>query len=552
MKSATASAPAFPLPPLHAGNYTAEVLSGLRGPLAIYHFAVGNRKCRRLLVLKLDHYGDFLIGLPALRRLRQLFSAAHITLVCGSWNVELARRVGVADDVVAYDFFPENGSLWSGQAFENVQRFREICRGNFDIALDLRVDEDTRFLLQHVEAATRCGIGLRARHPYLDIVLPPAFERRESDGRWILIEPDRFESRMPIRTPFFHESDFSVTNTHLVYGPYVLLPKGRFRAHFGLHLLTPLPQFSRVKISIDVTRGAGSGIVAATRVSWLRSREPREASLEFTNDEADAAYEFRVHARGRPLRARLRFFGVRLEMIGGSDARFKRAEMHVGEQLSLLVGLVEQRTRNLYPNNLFAGASVSFDFAGMSGMATSAKRIVISPLSNSEIRDWGLANYARLVALLLKRTECYVVLVGSRTQRDQLDQIIDENGGDRRIINIAGSSDWFETAEVVRGADLVIANNSGIAHLAAACGSPTLGIYSGSHQPQEWGPRGTNVHVVMALVPCSPCGYDKIERCPNDHLCMKQIAPETIAEQAITILSGIRAGTLTSEIMQGF
>jgi hypothetical protein len=41
----------------------------------------------------------------------------------------------------------------------------------------------------------------------------------------------------------------------------------------------------------------------------------------------------------------------------------------------------------------------------------------------------------------------------------------------------------------------------------------------------------------MALVPCSPCGYDKIEECPNDHLCMKQIVPETIADQAIAILS---------------
>ena len=90
-------------------------------------------------------------------------------------------------------------------------------------------------------------------------------------------------------------------------------------------------------------------------------------------------------------------------------------------------------------------------------------------------------------------------------------------------------------------ADLVIANNSGVAHLAAACGTPTLAIYSGSHQPQEWGPRGDNVRAVMALVPCSPCGYDKLEECPNDHLCMKQIAPETIADQAIAMLSDAKS-----------
>jgi ADP-heptose:LPS heptosyltransferase len=84
----------------------------------------------------------------------------------------------------------------------------------------------------------------------------------------------------------------------------------------------------------------------------------------------------------------------------------------------------------------------------------------------------------------------------------------------------------------------VISNNSGIAHLAAACGAATLAIYSGTHQPQEWGPRGTRVHAVTAMVPCSPCGYDKLELCPNDHLCMKQIAPATIADHAIAMLHG--------------
>src|SRR4029077_9714265 len=98
--------------------------------------------------------------------------------------------------------------------------------------------------------------------------------------------------------------------------------------------------------------------------------------------------------------------------------------------------------------------------------------------------------------------------------------------------------DWFETAEIVRAADLEIANNSGVAHLAAACGRATRAIYSASHQPQEWGPRGDDVHAVMSLVPCSPCGYDKLEECPNDHLCMKQIVPETTANQAIGFLSG--------------
>jgi ADP-heptose:LPS heptosyltransferase len=534
MISQAASPPDFPVPPLRAGNYSAEVVAGPRGPVAVYRFAFEGRGGRRLLVLKLDHYGDFLIGLPALKKLREAFPADHITLVCGSWNAELARRLGVADEVRAYDFFPENGTLWTGQPFEGLPRFREVCSGAFDMALDLRVDEDTRFLLEHVEAATRCGIGLRARYPFLDIVLPPQFERRECEGRWISIEPDRFESCMPKRTPFFHENDFSVTNTHLVFGPYILLPRGRIRAHFGLRLLTALPRLSRVRLVIDATRNAGAETVATGRVSWSHSGEPRGAVLEFANDDPGALYEFRIHARGRPIRSRLRFFGVRIELIGGSSARFKRSELHIGEQLSLLVDLIEQRTRTLYARDLFARTPQRF---GITGGEASAKQIVISPVSNSDLRDWGTANYARLISLLFDRIDCRIVLVGSGAQHRQLERILEENGRDPRITNLAGASDWFETAEIVRAADLVIANNSGVTHLAAACGAPTLAIYSGSHQPQEWGPRGDSARAVTALVPCSPCGYDKVEECPNDHLCMKQIAPETVADQAIAMLS---------------
>ena len=141
MMPQAASPPDLPVPPLQAGNYSAEIVAGPRGPVAVYQFAFEGRAGRRLL--------------------RQAFPADHITLVCGSWNVELARRLGVADEVRAYDFFPENGALWTGQPFEDLERFREACRGAFDIAIDLRVDEDTRFLLEQVEAATRCGIARR-------------------------------------------------------------------------------------------------------------------------------------------------------------------------------------------------------------------------------------------------------------------------------------------------------------------------------------------------------------------------------------------------------
>jgi ADP-heptose:LPS heptosyltransferase len=223
----------------------------------------------------------------------------------------------------------------------------------------------------------------------------------------------------------------------------------------------------------------------------------------------------------------------------GSGARYLPAELHIGEQLSLLVQLIAERVRPLYPPDLLdrmAGGS-EIGLPALAGIPPSAKCIVVAPLSNSPVRDWPLDRYIDLIGMLLAEIECHVVLVGSHDQLTSLSQICHWHAGDRRLVNLGGRIDWSELAGVLRRADLVIANNSGVAHLAAACGRPTLAIYSGSHQPQEWGPRGENVRAVMSVVSCSPCGYERLELCPYDHRCMKLIEPETIFRDALAMLS---------------
>jgi ADP-heptose:LPS heptosyltransferase len=230
-----------------------------------------------------------------------------------------------------------------------------------------------------------------------------------------------------------------------------------------------------------------------------------------------------------PLWARLRFFGIWVERIDHEPPRFRPAETHVGERLSQLVQLVEDRALPI------PAARIDSDPAAEAAWPEGRRRIVVAPLSSSGLRDWGLDKYRQLIALLLDREDCAIALLGSAGQRDVLHDIAGRQAG--RVINLAGETDWRQSAAVIRAADLVIGNNSGVVHLAAACGTPTLAIYSGSHQPQEWGPRGPRVRALMALVPCSPCGWDKIELCPHDHRCMRLITPEAVAAEAIAMLS---------------
>jgi ADP-heptose:LPS heptosyltransferase len=138
--------------------------------------------------------------------------------------------------------------------------------------------------------------------------------------------------------------------------------------------------------------------------------------------------------------------------------------------------------------------------------------------------------------LLIERLDCTVLLIGSRPQQSALDHIVQASNLHPRVKNLAGQTGWNDVPGILRSADLVICNNSGVAHLAASLGVRTLAIYSASHQPQEWGPRGAQARALMAVVPCSPCGFDRLEACHNNHACMRGLMPETVLAQAASWL----------------
>ncbi|MBV9736446.1 MAG: glycosyltransferase family 9 protein [Acidisphaera sp.] len=524
---------------------THPVQPSRKAEIVVRDFGAPARPRRRILVVKLDHFGDFIIALPAFERLRRAFPRDHIALVCGPWNAAGARDSGLFDEVRTYTFFPENVLAWDCRPIEELDRFRAAAAGRYDLAIDLRVDEDTRHLLEHVDAEVKCGIGGRGRFPFLDVILPPEPETRSNPfgtvERGLLIPPDRFRSRMPIVAPFYEETDFSFTDTYLTDGPDIELPRGRYRAIFGLRVVRG-PCLLGASVTIEVVRNAEE-LVVRRQLKRRRHIGMARSVIEFSAERNGSRYEFRIHTGGRAPAARLRFIGVWLEQLNDGDvrrvhSRFRPAELHVGEKLSMLVELVEERTRALYADDMLParvppGAAVE---AELRRIPPGAQRIVLAPISNSSVRDWPIDNYAALAGRLLATGERRILLLGAPAQADRLARITQGNAGDPRIIDLSGKTKWPELPDILRRADLVICNNSGIAHLAAACGVRTLAIYSGSHLPQEWGPRGVASRTIVAAVPCSPCGFDRLQECRFDHRCMHEITPDIVLAQAEQML----------------
>ena len=128
----------------------------------------------RIVILKLDHIGDFVVGMPAIEHIRNSFPGADLTLVCASWNRGWAERTGWFQRVVPFDLFTKRSADWVGTAPEQFAGFAALGLSGFDLAIDLRHDADTRPLLGLIDARFRAGFcaPFNKGGGVLDLALP--------------------------------------------------------------------------------------------------------------------------------------------------------------------------------------------------------------------------------------------------------------------------------------------------------------------------------------------------------------------------------------------
>ena len=127
-----------------------------------------------ILLLKLDHIGDFLTGLDALSIIRNAFPAAHITFICLPSVKTLAEASQLFDEVIAFDATPESVDLGRTQhmlAKLAIAKFKTLVDQHYWLAADLRHDADTRKFLHCINAEHKAGFRGHDDTP-LTICLP--------------------------------------------------------------------------------------------------------------------------------------------------------------------------------------------------------------------------------------------------------------------------------------------------------------------------------------------------------------------------------------------
>ena len=298
-----------------------------------------------ILVVKLDHRGDYLMAAPAFSELRQRFPDARITFVCGSWNIEAARASGWFDEIVPFNFFAEDASLQREPKRDQMTLlFAKLMHGRtFDLAIDMRAFDDTRDLLQKVNARFKAGFDRWNNFPWLDITLTlplPTIDGRAEQYDW----PARdFRSPRPVSghgilippTSLFRKPHIAV------YGPYKTLKTGRYTLSLDLR------SAQRQQVLVDVIQ---SEATKKLFVGHIAVGPEMCETIEFSVQDDAHDIEIRVNAPKWSGHV-LDFRGARLVREGAIVG------VHQLESMYLLVQLVSIRLTSPYTREIAEDAA---------------------------------------------------------------------------------------------------------------------------------------------------------------------------------------------------
>jgi len=103
---------------------------------------------KKVIILKLDHIGDVVLSLPAIRKIRQILPEARIDVLCATWSRELLARQPEIDNVFTYDCFNvQSGLRYAGENEKSREEtLARLKNEKYDLAVNLRKFPDTKWL----------------------------------------------------------------------------------------------------------------------------------------------------------------------------------------------------------------------------------------------------------------------------------------------------------------------------------------------------------------------------------------------------------------------
>jgi heptosyltransferase II len=165
--------------------------------------------------------------------------------------------------------------------------------------------------------------------------------------------------------------------------------------------------------------------------------------------------------------------------------------------------------------------------------------IGVHPCGGRPVKQWDLAAMARAVTIVAARLGGSLVITGGPGERAIADELRGHLPPDVRVIDLVGQLPLGTLAAVLARLTIFVSPDTGPMHLAAALGTPTVGIF-GPSDPRRWGPLGPATRVVRSGIWCSPCNLIRQPpaRCTG-HVpdCLAAVTPDMVADAAFSLVA---------------
>ncbi len=175
----------------------------------------------------------------------------------------------------------------------------------------------------------------------------------------------------------------------------------------------------------------------------------------------------------------------------------------------------------------------------LAGKGVSEKELLVALSPGAMFGDakrWPVERFASVGDMAADKWGARVLVMGSGKEAFVCRSV--ESAMTGPSINLCGETSLDVAMAVIERCSMFVTNDSGLMHMAAALGVPTVAVF-GSTDPVATGPRGPHTRIVRHPVDCAPCLKAS---CPRDFRCMKAIEPIHVWNEMESLRKWCKAG----------